>query len=1618
MGKKGKEYEPRKAITDEQGVLIPSGSDTELYSSISEIFVADLLCEGEIEGIVSGDYIFQGQINETGYTSAEYIPYAAQGKEDSEDTSLGFLKSVYWNEVPVVDSEGYYNFPEINLKEVKGSPTGLAPTLNSELSSGSAEQLQDDMQMSLFRNIGDRLFGPPIKVGEKAPKYYKTNQAYIAKGNASFWYSNYESQYGQALIEDENETRVFVGIVGAGTQDERRIIGEEVNFNQNAGSNNQTNPNETGEPTLKGGKIDRNAKTYTISNKECVKVAVNIRVPNLTEQIKDDTTDDISNDSKSFSSQRKGTSQSGNQQPYGQGDLRARKITYQVYFRPVFDTKHSKSSFFQEDFSSLNTDDILIEQLKEVGLIKPPIGEEEESRAIEEKLEEILKSNGFKETDYKEDGDQLVNLDNKIELSKFLSLLLVESKGSFPWKLAYEDEIFGRFDQPYLRSRTVNLENYGIDIWNGNAVKDYELFQGWEIKIVRLTPDSVHTYLRNQSFVDSLVEIYKPKMRYPYCAMVYSKFGADNFSAAPARSYDSKLIKVKIPNNYDPIKKTYGISAAFVENEGEYNLSPDAEESSIPIGTTLCYDNDGKTYHKKYSGDIKTDLSNHKPNYISTTDNAGKGTGPNQFWNGEFKKEKYWTDNPAWCFYDLMTNFRYGLGEYINTESMDKWTLYDISKYCDVLVYDNKGSIEPRFTFNHLIISRDEAYKVLNDLASAFRSMLYYAFGQIYVVQDNPKEPVYHFNNANVIDGKFKYSSSARKARHTVALVRYIDKHSMYKPALSYTEDPEGIRRYGIREIQTSAIGCTSEAQAKRFGDWMLKSENLETESISFSAGIESSYLRPGDVFSVYDRYRNKSKLLGRTLEIRHNCRLDIDEGQKNELSKDSTEDKNETIIFSPFEDNPSEEFLESEFIFPVPFKYSAEIYESNLLSDSDFGDRSWANPVFNKVVIKKIINPEKLEQEKQLILSEGLTKKNNGTKVKINQVKKDDALQDFEDWLNNFYTELENEDAFSNQTTFYIPYEIKEGKEVLVGGRKQIMEEIKRAVEANEKNSILDLNLDFEFGENCYPQGSERLDSDPELKYILNINPYTEVFDRLENGNFQGKKVEPYALSHLATDPKYYYLDNSTDKQRPEYRDYRVKKITNEEITYDENCDPEKFEDNIFTKIYRDVKKGDEITFEYEIKKAYISQSSTQPFVSSSHTTEDLIGNEQGLISLTNNNTTITISELNNYERSDNKSATLIVVLEKQNVSSYIDHFNNVDTLTTLSTELDSDFFHSDFLFDNLVGEISSEKEYTKVEAVSDLEGKGSDLSSIKEGIRNSFVLLETNINKNQNADTVKKEIAKALNENLEDYITFTKSSESSLFYYKDSSGEFDFSIEEGNSGYILIKLYGVFTKTVDLGYLAKLKFVNGSNVITADYDKYYIEGDCITLDRPIKLNEKTKYNFSILTPSFNYENNEERRITDLDSRDSKNIRKPLVQKLDFLGFQAVQETGSYYSDYQNNGKGIVTKIYFNGDEETSVLNTDDFEIKPYNNYVWSIEPDFEGCEIDYSDKNSNELMSGHLDYYRVINIKEEENEYEINALQYSYSKYTDSDCSENNINLNSNYCSKEVKIETVTQS
>ena len=666
----------RPPIQDEAGVF--RTGETGLFSAKSRVNIADLLGEGEIDGIVSGQYYFEGNAGDVGYHTCTYKPYSALDASGNCDTELGYLRSVYWNDVPVVSKDGFYNFQEVNLQWNKGLPQGELPSLNPELPNDKNAKNSKDFELSLFRPIQERLFGPTIDLSdpEITPGYKAPN----------ILINNYDKDdFGRGL--------------------NRKI----------------SNP-----PTLLG-EIDRNAKVYTVLNKECVAVQVNIKVPRLLETLADDPFDNVQVPPAGKRRQTffdKKMKHKGAQLTFGNGDVKARKIRYQIYTRPIYDTRNVT-------LSSTKPGDLFI-----------------------------------------------------------------------PWKTVpdVDDTIFGKIEEPYLRSIDIN---FNTGLWKNDLPrqsKNYKYFQGWEIKIIRLTPDSVHSFLKNESFVDSLVEIYDSVIRYPYCAMVYSKFDAEFFNQIPQRSYECKLLKIKIPNTYDPIKRTY----------------------TEPLG----------------------------------------------YWDGCFKHKKEWTNNPAWCFYDLITNNRYGLGDYIDPNTVDKWTLYEIAKYCDTLVSNDRGGLEPRFTLNHIIVSREEAYKVVNELASAFRAIAYFAFGNIYVSQDSPKVPKYLFNNSNVLEGSFVYSSSAKKARHTVALIRYNDKHNMYQPSICYVEDQFGVQRYGIREIETSAIGCTSEAQAKRFGEWILRSELLQTETVQFTAGTEGAYLRPGDNISIYDEHRNERKLAGRTITV------------------------------------------------------------------------------------------------------------------------------------------------------------------------------------------------------------------------------------------------------------------------------------------------------------------------------------------------------------------------------------------------------------------------------------------------------------------------------------------------------------------------------------------------------------------------------------------------------------------------------------------------------------------------------------------------------------------------------------------------------------------------------
>jgi hypothetical protein len=225
---------------------------------------------------------------------------------------------------------------------------------------------------------------------------------------------------------------------------------------------------------------------------------------------------------------------------------------------------------------------------------------------------------------------------------------------------------------------------------------------------------------------------------------------------------------------------------------------------------------------------------------------------------------KVWTDNPAWIFYDIVTNKRYGLGQYIPESLMDKWTLYSIAQYCDELVDNGAGGLEPRFTINAAIRDRQDAYQLLQNLVSAFQGMMYWAGGQIMTSQVKDGGVVQNFTQANVINGSFTYSDTARNTRSTVVKVKWINPDNLYKDQVEYIEDIDGIARYGYIEKELTAFACTSRAQAIRMAHWTLLVERSLTETITFQTGAEGFYTKPGDIFSVYDNYRKSNQQGGR----------------------------------------------------------------------------------------------------------------------------------------------------------------------------------------------------------------------------------------------------------------------------------------------------------------------------------------------------------------------------------------------------------------------------------------------------------------------------------------------------------------------------------------------------------------------------------------------------------------------------------------------------------------------------------------------------------------------------------------------------------------------------------
>ncbi|MGY0149246.1 TipJ family phage tail tip protein [Edwardsiella tarda] len=235
-------------------------------------------------------------------------------------------------------------------------------------------------------------------------------------------------------------------------------------------------------------------------------------------------------------------------------------------------------------------------------------------------------------------------------------------------------------------------------------------------------------------------------------------------------------------------------------------------------------------------------------------------------WQGDFKAA--WSNNPAWVLYDLLTHPRYGLGWRVGALSVDKWALYAIARYCDQPVPDGYGGSEPRMTCNASLSEQRKAYDVINDLCSIMRCMPVWNGQTLTFVQDRPSDAVWSYSNANVVEGRFNYTFSALKARHSAAEIRFVDPDNGWRVSTEYVADEGMIARYGLNVLKLDAFGCTCRGQAYRMGLWALTSEKLETQMVTFSLGMEGIRHLPGDIIEICDNDYAGIALGGRLLEV------------------------------------------------------------------------------------------------------------------------------------------------------------------------------------------------------------------------------------------------------------------------------------------------------------------------------------------------------------------------------------------------------------------------------------------------------------------------------------------------------------------------------------------------------------------------------------------------------------------------------------------------------------------------------------------------------------------------------------------------------------------------------
>jgi hypothetical protein len=370
------------------------------------------------------------------------------------------------------------------------------------------------------------------------------------------------------------------------------------------------------------------------------------------------------------------------------------------------------------------------------------------------------------------------------------------------------------------------------------------------IKVTKVSTETNSVLIKRDVSLAKVTEIIDNNLSYPFSSVAGVKIDARNFSSIPERSYDCRLKKIKVPNNYFPIDGNTQIDKRY-------------------ITTASTYTNNNQVY----IGD----------------------------WDGGFVER--WTDNPAWILYDLLTNSRYGLGSYIDESQVNIWELYKIGRFCDAVdengyfigVSDGVGGLEPRYSCNVVFRENIKLFDAINVISNLFRGIVFFANSEIHFLDDRPRTPIAMFSNTNVKNGEFTYNNYRRDQQYNTVEVSYLDRFDNYKTKVEFIEDEIDVRKRGIFKTTINTLGVTSRAMARRVGQHLIYQTLKENQGVEFAAGLETLLCRPGDLILIEDELKTRSTNYGRILSINNSAKTMLIENEY-----DATDFTGRLTVYTP----------------------------------------------------------------------------------------------------------------------------------------------------------------------------------------------------------------------------------------------------------------------------------------------------------------------------------------------------------------------------------------------------------------------------------------------------------------------------------------------------------------------------------------------------------------------------------------------------------------------------------------------------------------------------------------------------------------------------------------------